>query len=265
MIFEENEIKNAMPWLDDPRLVPCGDIVCSQCQATIYVNNRQFNCILCNKTHFMPDEGLPVVKLALNLLSLQPSEVYRSPSVEELKERLDTMRQKINALSFGINNGLDKIKDLFIKLRNEVQLATEQAIGQINELNCELIADINQFEKDTSKAYQPAEVNKEEAIKLVEELESFQSKWTRYLNQAKISHYEILKANHKAKQLIMKADREEIKLNSVVFSEGLLKFIKNPNKLDKPLVGYLEIYGGLSVNIESSILSSNEMNQLFSL
>ena len=49
----------------------------------------------------------------------------------------------------------------------------------------------------------------------------------------------------------------------MVFSEGLLEFIKNPNKLDKPLVGYLEIYGGLSVNIESSILSSNEMNQLF--
>lgn len=93
----------------------------------------------------MPDEGLAVNKLALGLLSSQPNEVYRSRCVEELKEKLFKMRQKIASLSFGINAGLEKIKLECIELRIQVQLAAEQAIEQITIFNEEFLNEINLF------------------------------------------------------------------------------------------------------------------------
>lgn len=118
MFYEEKKISNISNCskcnerLDDPRLLPCGETICFRCKSSIQVDTKQFKCIVCDKTHSMPDEGLPVNKAVLALLSSQPREVYRSPSVAELKKRLNSMRKKSVSLTFGINNGAEKIRDV---------------------------------------------------------------------------------------------------------------------------------------------------------
>ena len=182
MFFEVNKINSisncskCQERLDNPRILPCGQTICSQCQSTIHVDNKHYKCISCNKKHFMSKKGLPVNSLALALLSSQPSEVYRSPAVEELKARLKTMRQKFISLSFGINSGAEKVKEECAEMRSQMQLATEQAVQQINSFNEELINEINQFEIDTIQSYQQVEIKQEEAIKTVKHLDAFHSK-----------------------------------------------------------------------------------------
>ena len=264
MFYEENKISNALDCakceerLVDPRILPCGDTICLTCQSTLHVDNKLFECISCIKTHSMPDEGLPVNKGLQALLSLQPDEVSRGPAAENLKESMSEMRKKVTALFFCINNGPDKVKDLCAQLRNDVQLATEQAIQQINLFNEEMIAEIDQYEKDAIRSYHP---NKEEANKTVKELESFQSKWQEYLKQSQLSHDQVLKANAEAAKLVERADDELFNLDSLLFSDGSLKFTKNPFKLEKKSLGSFELEE--MQRVESTILSFRQMKQLF--
>ena len=47
----------------EPRILPCGDTVCSVCFSSIRVDNKQFDCILCNEKHQMPEKGLTLNKI----------------------------------------------------------------------------------------------------------------------------------------------------------------------------------------------------------
>lgn len=100
MFYDENRISTTLNCtkcnerLDDPRILPCGDTICSRCQSSIHVNKKKFKSILCNKTHSMPDEGLPLSKALQALLLLQPSAVNESPSVESFRKELNVMRKR---------------------------------------------------------------------------------------------------------------------------------------------------------------------------
>jgi len=78
----------------------------------------------------MPDEGLPFSKRILKILALV-SEVYRDREVKKLKEHMKEIEVEINKLSFGINIGVDRIKELGLDLKNKVQLKTKGAMEKI--------------------------------------------------------------------------------------------------------------------------------------
>jgi len=94
----------------------------------------------------MPEEGLPINKRLLRILSLKSEEVYRGKEVKQLKENLNVIQEDIKKFSFGIDNGVDRIKGLCLDLKNKVQLKTEEAIEQLNEHNKEMIKEIEEFE-----------------------------------------------------------------------------------------------------------------------
>ena len=109
--YEEKKISNALSCkkcherLDEPRILPCGDSICTKCLSTIKIKNKQvFDCIVCKKQHIMPENGLLINKVLLDLLSVQPTDVYRGKSVETLKESLNLMHKNIASLKFVINN-----------------------------------------------------------------------------------------------------------------------------------------------------------------
>ncbi len=269
MFFEVNKIEDVIRCrkcsekLDEPRILPCGDAVCSHCVLAIHVSNTQFECILCERKHVMPTEGLPLSKNLIDLISLRPTEVYRSKSVEELKDLLNEIQKKIISLVSCINNGVDKIKEKCIELRNQVQLATEQTIEQINEHCDQFIKEIDQFEKDTVKSYQLNENIKIEAIKKVKELETFHSGWTDYLQKSIINDQDILNAKLDASKLNEKAEEEKVNLESFIFNQGLLKFTKNTNKIEKTSLGCLEF--DTLKGTKSSILSDKQFTELMQL
>ena len=272
MFFEESEINSIINCykcqerLDDPRILPCGDTVCSRCVATIHVNNGQFDCLICDKKHLMDEHGLMVNKMALNLLSKQPKEVYRSRLVELLKDKLSEIRNKITSISFGINNSVDTINEYCKELRSDVQLATEEAIQQLNEHSDQLILQIENYENESIQSCQ-LNINDERkkgANKNVKELEMFHYEWTNYLKQTKISDDEISSAYNQGFQLNEKAEQEQLNLNSLIFDGAMLKFERNSKRLDKSLLGLITLKGVTGVT-DSFILSNQQLAHLIRL
>jgi len=248
MFYGENEIIDILKCskcklnLDEPKILECGQTVCSSCLQLMHVNNKKYRCIVCNDQHVMPENGLPINKAVQALLSIQPQEVYRSQAVAKLKETLKALKNNKSLLQNASDNSIERIKEQCIELRNQLQLATEQAIGQINDLNDLFIKEINQYETETIKSYQSNKVNKEEINNTINQLDAFHSKWTEYLKQLQINDEIILKANTEAVKFNEKAIQELSNLDYFIFNKGLMNFTKNANnKLDKSLLGSLNI------------------------
>ena len=190
----------------------------------------------------MPDEGLPLNKMALSLIELQPTEVSRGHKAESFKKTLISMRKTINGLRHDAKNGIDKITDYCSDLRSEVQLATEAAIEEINEHNERIIATINNYEKESILKYHLNQTHRDEVYRTAQELETFHLKWSVYLKETQICDDLISKANGTAEVLSEKAERERLNLIKVVFKRGLLKFRTKSNRLEQKSLGslYLE-------------------------
>ena len=137
-----------------------GATVCNSCthlienQLIFCTSKREFNCSLCSKLHCMPNEGFPINKALLNLMTEEPDEIYRSEMVESLKSNLNILRKQLNQIDSDMKNGPDKISDHCIELRRLVQLSTEEKILEINQMNETLIAQIDEYEKETITKYQ---------------------------------------------------------------------------------------------------------------
>ena len=121
--------------LDEPRLLQCGESICSHCVSTIQVKNREFQCLICKEMHEIPNNGLPFIKLAVEMLSLESIDVSRGNEFDSLQSSIDDLSNKRKVLNHLLENGDDFIKENCIELRNQVQLVTEEAIQQINKVN----------------------------------------------------------------------------------------------------------------------------------
>jgi len=256
MFFEElkiNEILNCnkcQEKLDDPKILPCGDYICSRCVSSIYVNNNKFQCIVCNELHIMPEKGLPTSKKLLTLISMHPAEVYRSKTVEQLKESLKEMREKSKCLSFSALNGIDFIKEYCLNLINDVQIDTEKLIKQINDYEISCFESYAKVKQDT----------KDKFVNTANELDRFESKWIEYLKQIKIDDDAISNAYNEALNLNERASEEQLSLENLILNEKGLKFELNVAKPVESIIGSLE-----GKAIDSKILSTSQCFQLMNL
>ena len=200
---------------------------------------------------------MPINKSLKVLLSIKPVEVYRCDSVNSLKIVLNEIKNKFENITFGINNGVDQVKEHCISLRSEVQLAAEESIEQINCLADEFLTQINEYE---AKCVQINEKNfevKEDFKKTVDELKQFYNQWTDYLKQPIICDQDILKANQIAQFLNKIGDNQSARLYDFNFNENILfKFEKSLNKLNKFNLGSIKV---------KSILSDENMIDLIKL
>ena len=268
MFYEESKLNNELNCakcnqrLDEPRILPCGDSICSYCHLSIEVNKNKFKCFFCHEEHEMPEKGLLINKGLFKVLALNPEEVFRGEKVKKLKEFMNEIKENINKLTYGINNGVDRIKELCLDLMNKVQLKTEEAIEQLNDHNKEMITEIEEFQKDCITSYLANEKANDELKTNKQELEAFNLKWNEYLRQSAFSDENISEAIAKANELAIKAKQDLAKLDEFIFNGGEMKFEKNENKLEKSVLGLLVRQKS---NCESTILSSGQMAELMSI
>jgi len=76
MFFDSNEVNNLLNCkkcdgrLDEPKILPCGNNICSHCISSIQVNKyNEFECLVCKDKHEMPKNGLPFNTVLKDLLS----------------------------------------------------------------------------------------------------------------------------------------------------------------------------------------------------
>ena len=71
----------------------------------------------------------------------------------------------------------------------------------------------------------------------VDDLESFLTTNTKYLERFDINYEEVAKKNEQAADLIQKADQKIEKLKDLIFDGQIINFEKNTNKIDKSILG----------------------------
>jgi len=101
---------------------------------------------------------------------------------------------------FGIENGIDFVKEYCFELRNDVQLMTEKTIEQINQFNKEMIDEIDKYEKELINFNK---TNSETLVgfnEIAKELESFDKVNIEYLKQYRVID-EVIK-NRMKKQVL---------------------------------------------------------------
>ncbi len=75
MFFDPDQINNLLNCkkcngrLDEPKLLPCGNSICSYCAASIKLNGKQYDCLVCKNKHEMPKNGLHIINALNDLLS----------------------------------------------------------------------------------------------------------------------------------------------------------------------------------------------------
>ena len=75
MFCEYNKIKQVLSCkkcnqlLDEPKILPCGETICSKCQSMLQIDEtNHFDCIICSNKHtIMPKIGLPINKMIISL------------------------------------------------------------------------------------------------------------------------------------------------------------------------------------------------------
>ncbi len=83
MFFETNKVndvllcQNCEGRLDMPKILSCGETICSLCETSIQINDRMFDCLVCKEKHKMPKNGLINDKIAMKMLSIEATKKYQ--------------------------------------------------------------------------------------------------------------------------------------------------------------------------------------------
>jgi hypothetical protein len=117
-----------------------------------------------------------------------------------------------------LTNPTDYIKEHFINLRNEVQLAAEELHEQIDDLSEEVILEINEYEK---KLINSNNINLDsfQSFKLIEkQLESFHLQTEEYLKQPKLNDEKLDQLNQHAIALKENSNSEIENLKEIILN-----------------------------------------------
>jgi hypothetical protein len=259
MFYDANKVDNKLLCkhcknrLDLPKILPCGESICSFCETSLQVNNDQmFECMVCKDKHDMPKKGLPNNKLASEILSIELTNVSRGQAYNSLMKLSDEIQKKLNLIKLGINNGTDLVKEHCMDLRSDVQLTAEQVILQVSDFSTKIIEEIDEYEKELVEFNKTNPESLEAFSVIVKELESFHTLNAEYLNKNEVDDKLIIQSNEEATKLIKKAEIEIKNLKDIIFNGNILKFEKNNEKINESILGRLKT----NKLIHSLILSS---------
>jgi len=269
MIYDTNEVESVLICtscegkLDLPKCLPCGEAICSHCESLIQVNANKFECVLCKDEHEMPRLGLPINKPLLKMLSFKQTEVSRGIAYDLLKNKLNEIKIKREFIKNGIENGDDLVKEHFMDLKSEVQLATEEAILQINDISTKIVEELDEYEKELLEYNKTNRISLDIFNEILKELERFYTSNTEYLKSYVVDDELVVKSNDEATSLIKRAELEIEKLKSIIFNGKLSTFRKKNQKLDRSILGITLL---VNIEIDSNILSDrDQIHNLISL
>ena len=264
MYFETNQVNDILICdqcegrLDIPKILPCGKTICSFCAPLNLLStiDNKFDCLVCKNKHEVPRDGLPNNEALLKMLSFKPTRISRGKLFDSLEKSLEDIRKKNSFIKHGIDNSNDLINEYCMDLRSEVQLKTEQAIEQINELNKEIIDQIDEYEQELIEFNRTNSLD--EFNKVSKELESFYDVNNEYLKQFIVDDEILLKSTNEATNLIKKAELEIDNLRTIIFDGRFLIFEKNNDKINKSILGKTKELNTIRIHFYSVILTELE-------
>jgi hypothetical protein len=211
----------------DPRLLPCGKSVCHRCVDVLADSDKKrIKCQNCAKIHEISDDGFPKNLALQKILEFEAKEVFHSNHIEEFKKFLDILNATKQSIEMTLVCGDSKIRDHCDKVRNDMQLAIEQAHAKLDEIHKDFMHEIDNHENECQSKFKLIQQNKVDIEKALKESNELLSKSNRLLRQFKIDQSELTTLSENAH--ILQTNLETIKdgIERVMFNESLLKFEK---------------------------------------
>jgi len=270
MYFDTNEVNNVLICtncegkLDIAKILPCGETICSFCSSSIQlINENKFECLICKEKHEMPKNGLSNNKALLKMLSIKSTRVSRGKAFDSLQKLFEDIQKKHGLIKLGIENSIDFVKEYCIDLRSDVQLKTEEAIQQINDISSKIIDEIDKYEEELIEFNKMNSKSLDRFNNIAKELESFLNFNKEYLKQHNVDDEIVIKLNEEANSLINKAEIEIQNLKDVIFDGKLLRFHKSSKPITKSFLGITKV---IHTEMDSLILfGRNQFEYLMNL
>jgi hypothetical protein len=237
----------------DPRLLPCGKSVCHRCVDIIAeTDKKKIKCQNCAKIHDIPDEGF-LKNLALQeLLECEAKEVSQSNHIKEFKILLETLNATKQNIESTLECGDAKIRDHCDKVRNDMQLAIEQAHAKLDEFHKDFMEEIDNHEKECQAKFKTIQQNKVDIDKALNESNELLSQSNHLLKQFRIDKTELSTLLEHGHSLQANLETVKDKLQTDMFNGSLLKFEKQMN-FDSNVIGKI-----VKQNIELYFLENIE-------
>jgi hypothetical protein len=237
----------------DPRILPCGMSVCHRCVDILADTDKKIiKCENCGKIHEIPDEGFYINQLAQEMLKFEAKEVLHSNHIEEFKTILNILKETKESIESTMECGDATIRDHCDKVRNDMQLAIEQAHAKLDEFHKDFMDEIDNHEKECQAMFKLIQQNKADIEKALHDSNELLSKSNRLLNQFKIDQTELATLFKSAQSLLTNLEATKDKLQRDMFNESHLKFEKQIN-FDSSVIGKI-----VKQNIELYFLENIE-------
>jgi len=235
-----------------PKFLPCFKTICTKCEMTIHKEtiNKQFKCGVCEKYHFIPDDGFALNEKIYELISAECIEISRGENYEQFKQNLNKVESIVKLLWRNYENGIDIIKEhcneqirlIQLSTENKLHISNENKIEQIYKSSDNLIEFVEYYERQCIKSY----LNKYQSLnkdinKMIKEANTFINEKQAYLKQYQIDDEEIKAFNKKSEDLQADLNKNLIKLKILTFDLKIIKFLPNTNKLNKFELGHFDV------------------------
>jgi uncharacterized protein YoxC len=237
----------------DPRLLPCGKSVCHRCVDFLAdTAKKKIKCQNCAKTHEIPVGGFYINQLAQEMLECEANEVLQSNHIEEFKKFLGILNATKQSIESTLECGDATIRDHCDKVRNDMQLAIEQAHAKLDEFHKDFMHEIDNHEKECQEKFKFIKQNKVDIDKALNDSNELLSKSNHLLQQFKIDQTQLSKLFESAQSLQTKLEQIKDGIQREMFNESLLKFEKQKS-FDSSVIGKI-----VKQNIELYFLENIE-------
>jgi len=231
----------------DPRILPCGMSVCHRCVDLIAdTNKKRIKCENCAKIHEIPDEGFCINQIAQEMLKFEAREVFRTSQIEEFKKLLDILNATKESIESTLECGDATIRDHCDNVRNDMQLAIEQAHAKLDEIHKDFMDEIDNHEKECQAKFKSIKQNKVDIEKALNESNELLTKSNQLLKQFRIDQTEMSTLSEKAQSLLTKLETNNDGIQTNMFNDSLLKFEKQKsfisNVVGKIVKQNIELY-----------------------
>jgi len=253
------DCQNCHKRYDEPKMLPCGNTICSTCVKTYLLNKKEkkkvqpqnsnskkkpntfetlsneFKCLMCEENHEFPlNNSFPTNQVILKMLNKDQQLFNFGESAAKLKNYVESIQEnklELQELTLGAKSF---IEEYCIKIRKDIDLSTDKEIGRIYKRQEELCGETRKYEHQTIDAY---ERNKEKIHEKLKINDLFRT----ILNfEQNHSNFDVMEALSKAKSLNDKINETKELLTKYIFNERVISFIENENKSASDSIGFLK-------------------------
>jgi hypothetical protein len=248
MFYEAVELENILICMIcenkflDPRILPCGRTFCNSCiEHMTDTNKKKVKCNFCSKTHEIPNEGfMPNLDMA-RIVQLKSNEIFRSRLDRELKTKSDNLRKNVEKALSDLDIGETLIRANCDKVRNDIQLAIEQAHVKLDEIHKELMDSVDSHEKKLQANFRIRQKDfKEIFVQKLNHSRKFYEKSSNLLKKFQIEEYELKKTTNEADSLLYDINKFHCEIKNAMFESTFLKFLSSSDGLKSTTIGRLK-------------------------